>query len=61
MLISGLCAAPLPPAPVGKSEVGQFQEVPWEDYRLGVEKETGKLSLGLAYYTYFLDYLALAK
>ncbi len=40
---------PLPPAAVGESKVGNFQEVLWELYCLGVKKETGKLSLGLAY------------
>jgi hypothetical protein len=29
-------------------------------YCLGVKKETGKLSLGLAYLTYFLDNLSFA-
>ncbi len=49
---------PLSPAAVGERKVGHFQLVPWELYCLGVKKETGKLSLGLAYLTYFLDYLA---
>ncbi len=40
---------PPPPAAVGESKVGHFQEVPWEVYCLGVKKETGKLSLGMAY------------
>jgi hypothetical protein len=47
--ISRLCADPLPPAPVGGTRVGSFQKVPWESSFLGVKKDNGKLSLGLAY------------
>ncbi len=48
-LISGLCADPAPRAPVGVTRVGSFQKVPWESSFLGVKKDDGKLSLGMAY------------
>ncbi len=53
---------PLPLAAVGESKVGNFRRCHERvTVYVGVKKETGKLSLGLAYWTYFLDYLALAK
>ncbi len=40
---------PYLPAAVGRTKVGLIQSVPWEGVFLGVEKDNGKLSLGLAY------------
>jgi hypothetical protein len=40
-----------PPSPtvVGGTKVGSIQKVQWERVFLGVKKDNGKLSLGLAY------------
>jgi hypothetical protein len=49
-----------PPAAVGGTKEGSIQRVSWKGVFLGVKKDNGKLSQGLAYQTYLLDYLSLA-
>jgi hypothetical protein len=59
-LISGLCATPPSPCCGRHSKVGHFLVGPSELYILCINKHTVKLSLRLAYWTYFLDYLSFA-